>query len=437
VLLTGGCGLAITGGPTSEIEATVKRNWRCTNSPPGAADDGASFGAFVTSRSYAMQMRFRRLRVGPGFTLVELLVVIAIIGILVALLLPAIQAARETARRTQCRNNLKNIGLAILNFENARKVFPTAGATFLHPGFQLEQNIEDGKPLGPDRQGLGWGFQILPYIEETAAYQITRTEDLERIVLPFYVCPSRRLPRTAWSESFKVVYAFMDYAGAVPCTYKTPDRVDKYDPRIAVPLTAPTLQKLLPSFYGGEAATGNLTVPDHTLYDGVIVRCPWNWLRTDTTTGKQIGKFLSNVTGLVTSSRITDGTSKTFMIAEKYVRSDNYDGSMGGINRASDDRGWTDGFDADIMRSSCFVPIQDGDPIGWDTTLGAYFDDDGATPFAGFSNVNHFGSAHTSGINAVFADGSVHSFGYDIDAVVFNALGSRNGDESIPADAGF
>ena len=59
-----------------------------------------------------------------GFTLVELLVVIAIIGVLVALLLPAVQAAREAARRAQCQSHLKNIALAILNYESANKKLP-------------------------------------------------------------------------------------------------------------------------------------------------------------------------------------------------------------------------------------------------------------------------------------------------------------------------
>jgi hypothetical protein len=167
----------------------------------------------------------------------------------------------------------------------------------------------------------------------------------------------------------------------------------------------------------------------------VIIRCPWAWERTDTASGKQIGRFLNNVTGLVKPAEITDGNSKTFMISEKYVRNDNYEGPFVGKNRNSDDRGWTDGFDADIMRSCCLVPIQDGDSIGWDLTLGRYFDDDDTTPFFGTNTIQHFGSAHVSGIHAVFADGSVRHIGYDIDVVVFNALGSRNGDEQVPDDA--
>jgi prepilin-type N-terminal cleavage/methylation domain-containing protein len=372
-----------------------------------------------------------------GFTLVELLVVIAIIGILIALLLPAVQAARESARRTECKNNLKNIGLAVLNFENTQRVFPTAGARNLYDRFQLEQNVENGRPLGPDRQGLGWAFQILPYIEETAAYQLTRTDQLQQVVVSLYVCPSRREPRTGWSEAYQTVYAYIDYAGAVPCTFETPERLVRFDPSIAVPLTPPTLRELAPSFWGGKAVSGGTTVPNNALYDGVIVRCPWDWQRTDTATGRQLGTFHTNVTGLVKTAHIVDGTSKTLLIAEKYVRSDNYDGSFQGTNRDSDDRGWTDGFDGDIMRSSCFVPLNDSDPIGWDRFLKNYFNDShGNSPFAGTNyNVLHFGSAHTAGIHAVFADGSVHSISYDINPVAFNALGTREGEETVDTDA--
>lgn len=95
-------------------------------------------------------------RSNRGFTLVELLVVIAIIGILIALLLPAVQAAREAARRTQCKNNMKQIGLALHNYHSAKKALPFGSAS----------DTELPTPHGT------WVYSILPFMEETTTFQM-------------------------------------------------------------------------------------------------------------------------------------------------------------------------------------------------------------------------------------------------------------------------
>jgi prepilin-type N-terminal cleavage/methylation domain-containing protein len=118
-----------------------------------------------------------------GFTLVELLVVIAIIGILVALLLPAIQSAREAARRTQCTNNLKNMGLGVINHLDARRQYPASTET--------ETSIGD-----PSR--MTWTVAIMPYIEEQAMFDQFRgtyiDDNDDRLLfqtpMPIYTCPS-------------------------------------------------------------------------------------------------------------------------------------------------------------------------------------------------------------------------------------------------------
>lgn len=130
---------------------------------------------------------------GPlhGFTLVELLVVIAIIAILIALLLPAVQAAREAARQTQCKNNLKQIGLALHNYHDTHQGLP-AGWSAYHP--------TTGQPYWLGRPGWGWAARLLPQLEQAQVSENLIDFDLPLLdashaqvrttVITPYVCPS-------------------------------------------------------------------------------------------------------------------------------------------------------------------------------------------------------------------------------------------------------
>jgi prepilin-type N-terminal cleavage/methylation domain-containing protein len=124
-----------------------------------------------------------RKRYARGFTLVELLVVIAIIGVLVGLLLPAVQAAREAARRTSCLNNIKQISLAVLNFEDKRRKFPAAStAPYISPGntpilVGAGHDLSVVNPVPANTKygdGYSWLFQILPEMEQSNIYQLVR-----------------------------------------------------------------------------------------------------------------------------------------------------------------------------------------------------------------------------------------------------------------------
>jgi prepilin-type N-terminal cleavage/methylation domain-containing protein len=158
-----------------------------------------------------MSRRFRK-----GFTLIELLVVIAIIAVLIALLLPAVQQAREAARRTQCKNNMKQLGLAMHNYESTYTCWPIGSYGISQNAFMIPN----------------WRLQIFPYFDQAPLFNSmnftlsfagstvnTNTTALSSKVLPAYVCPSSPLNPCAnlgGNTQFIQIPMYVGVSGAYP-----------------------------------------------------------------------------------------------------------------------------------------------------------------------------------------------------------------------------
>ncbi len=240
-----------------------------------------------------------------GFTLVELLVVIAIIGILVALLLPAVQAAREAARRTECSNHLKQLGLAFHNHHDTYKFLPHGGQHWSHaPSYNTSGSPEIGSG-----QLAGWGFQILPFLEQTQLWEGgNKTTNSDRQIqvmgaaVEAFFCPSRRSPQAL------------------------PSQASWYGPSGNYPHA--------PTDYAG-CCVQSASV-------GAVVQNP------NTTTPN------TNKAFLITFAGITDGTANVLMVGEKRLNR-----TLLGQYQTDDNEGYTCGWDHDAMRASNQAPLPD------------------------------------------------------------------------------
>lgn len=147
-----------------------------------------------------------------GFTLIELLVVIAIIAILVALLLPAVQQAREAARRAQCKNNLKQVGLALHNYHDQHRTLPPAGIASAYPAafYAVCPDATPGDDFQTNRGFfIGYAGLLLPFIDQSPLYdkinhetdRMNTNNAVWRTYLPIYSCPSD--PNSSSSSPFR------------------------------------------------------------------------------------------------------------------------------------------------------------------------------------------------------------------------------------------
>jgi prepilin-type N-terminal cleavage/methylation domain-containing protein/prepilin-type processing-associated H-X9-DG protein len=405
--------------------------------------------------------QFRRRR--RGFTLIELLVVIAIIGVLIALLLPAVQKIREAGNRISCANNCHQLGLAIHHFHDTFGRFPTAGAEWdMGPSYGPR-----GIPLDPGLQTAGWPYQLLTFMEQDSLFKLQdrgppftpangpttfgniplpsppagpfpfagymATFDQPALppgpadgpltssgMVPNYYCPSRRspgfYPGGPGSRQVK-----SDYAAAVPGPVPLPRNSDGSisGPIPGTPGTAQTY------FFGDPF--------NNFGYFGVITK-GLDCFGSSTQFASQPNAWQKR--GKINFANITDGASNTLMIGEKFMPVWAYDGNSGWFG---DSLGAFHGYDHNNTRSTVNDPASFvGNPtrdFNVDPSPLSCSNDNNQPPYHPcYRSAWVFGSAHPAGMNAVFADGSVHHLLYGISADVFNALGHRSDGQTYTSD---
>jgi len=352
-----------------------------------------------------------------AFTLVELLVVIAIIGVLVGLLLPAVQAAREAARRMSCSNNLKQLGLALHNYHDTYKRFPSAGfqinGTSREPrtwtdsskGSQLakllpfmeQTNLYNGIPFGvarlplldPGAPGGASNAEWQAYVQSNATgsfgFNGISVERVWHVVVPTFICPSYNgMDRWQWGNpADQNARAFSNYGYSIGAQ------------------DMPSLNgscNLFPGNYFGDGWAGHGNAISGVGVSGMWARGEWFPRLAD----------------------IRDGTSNTI--------------AWGEILPHKSDHHWNGWMHFNTLWTATTAPINYpivgiGEP-GWNSNTNPQnLQNDNGLGCNGWRNwqtTQGFKSQHTSGAQFVFADGSVNFLSEGIDYRTYQALGGRS-----------
>ncbi|MGC4006995.1 MAG: DUF1559 domain-containing protein [Pirellulales bacterium] len=281
---------------------------------------------------------------------------------------------------------MRNLALASIVHSDTHKFFPTGGWGYMWGG--------DPDRGYDKRQPAGWGYNILPYIEERVLHDLgtsgnassftQQKKDASRIriktVIALYLCPTRG--RSGLSTNNQKVTVNVDYTGS-DVVAKTDYAINGGSVAISIP---------------GGPAIGALAAADSTLdasFSAAQLNCDG----------------VSHIRSQVRVKNIIDGTSKTYLIGEKYL---NAMRSSDTVMSGDDNQSWEAGLDWDTYRWTASPPLFDQNP---DST----------------SNSTFFGSSHAMGFNMGFCDGNVRHIPYDIENSVHTALGGRRDGVTIGA----